>query len=144
MKNKRGWIRIIEVFIAILLITGILLIVLDKEEGLEKDISSKIYKAEVSILREIQLNNSLREDILDLDVTNPVEWEGEYFPSNVKSKITSRTPNYLTCKAKICSLDSVCDLSESSEDDIYAQSAVISANLQKYDPRQLKLFCWTD
>lgn len=25
---------------------------------------------------------------------------------------------------------------------VYAQSGIITANLETYDPRQLKLFCW--
>ena len=57
--HKKGWIRIVEAFVAILLITGVLLILLDKGY-LKEDISSKVYEAEVSILRGVQLDLELR------------------------------------------------------------------------------------
>ena len=137
--EKRGWIRIIEAFVMILLITGILLIVLNKGYILKNDNSQEIYENEQWILREIQLNNSLRQEILNIGVL-PVEWDN--FPENVKNKIISETKSYLNCEAKICDLNDVCVLSEISDKDIYVQKVIITTTLEKYSPRQLKLFCW--
>jgi len=141
MKNKRGWIRIIEVFIAILIILGVLLIVLDKEEIEKKDVTSKIYLTETAILREIQLNNTLRDDILNAEI--PVEEGDTGFPSRIASQVTSRTPAYLSCTSKICQLSDACDLNEPVKKNTYVRAVAIVADLNKYDPRQLKLFCWT-
>ena len=142
-KNHRAWIRIVEAFVAILLITGVLLIVVNKEHIKKKDISSEIYKIEASILKEIQLNSSLRSDILNVEPL-PVKWTD--FDSrglnNLKSKIISRLPNYLDCEAKICELEDICVLDKIFDKDIYAQSTCIIAELTTYNPRQLKLFCW--
>jgi len=142
MKNKKGWIRIVEAFISLLLITGVLLMVIDKGYILKKDISSQIYKVELSILREIQLNDSLRNDILNTNV--PIGWNNANFPQEVKNKIIEKKPDYLECSAKICSMNSICEMDEFIEKDIYAQPVGISANLETYDPRQLKLFCWVN
>ena len=139
MKQKKGWIRIIEAFVTILLITGILLIVLNKGYISKNDNSQKIYENEQGILREIQLNNSLRQEILNMGVL-PVEWNN--FPENIKNKIISETPSYLNCEAKICGANEICVLSEISNEDIYVQKTIITATLEKYNPRQLKLFCW--
>ena len=139
-KNKSGWIRIVEAFTMIILITGIFLLILDRGNS-TKDFSQEIYDKEQGILREIQLNNSLREGILSFDSNSlPIEWEN--FPQDLKEKIISKTPSYLNCQAKICNVDSLCVLSETSSESIYAQSVTITASIEKYSPRNLKLFCW--
>jgi hypothetical protein len=142
-KNHKGWIRIIEAFVAILLVAGVLLIVINKGDIGKKDISSTIYDVEISILREIQLNDALRNDILS--VTPPVEWNDTNFPLSIKNKIIDRIPAYLDCEAKICFMDEICELNEYPKKDVYAQSVAITATLQTPEEehlKQLKLFCW--
>lgn len=138
--NKKAWIKIVESFVAILLITSVLLIVVNQGYFNQRDISLKVYEAELAILREIQLSSNLRGDILNSDV--PMVWEDAFFPEEIKNKINNRVPNYLSCKAKICSIDDFCILDEYFGKDIYAQPVTIMANKGEYNPRQLKLFCW--
>ena len=142
VKNKKGWIRIVEAFVAILLVTGVLLIIINKQYIGKKDISAKVYEAELSILREIQSDSALRDSILQAG-TPPIKWGDENFPSDVESKITDRVPSYLNCEAQICEMDKICILDEYPDKDIYAQSVAITVTLTlDFDPRQLKLFCW--
>ncbi|MAG79031.1 hypothetical protein CMI40_01500 [Candidatus Pacearchaeota archaeon] len=138
--KKKGWVKIVEAFIALLLIASVLLIVIDKGYIGKKDISSKVYEAELSILREIELDDNLRDDILNSNL--PINWDNESFPQSVKDKINERIPSYLECNAKICEMDKICALDKYIDKDIYTQSIAISANLEIYNPRQLKLFCW--
>jgi len=138
MNNCRGWIKIVEAFIAILLIAGTLLIVINQGYIGRTNISSKIYEMEVSVLREIELNDMLRNEILAVSL--PTKWDE--FPANVKNKIKNRIPDYLECTAKICEMDKICALDEYVDKDVYVQSVAITANLETYNPRQLKLFCW--
>ena len=67
------------------------------------------------------------------------------FPQTA-DKILIRKPNYLNCEAMVCVLNEVCPLDpfpdEAKDKDIYAKSVAITANLETYDPRQLKMFCW--
>lgn len=145
-KNKRAWIRLVEAFIAILLVAGILFLIIT-QENMKRDISAQVYQKEVSILRGIEMNKTLREQVLGINVsTLPISWEDTGFPPNVKTKITDEIPSYLDCLAKICEITDVCVLEEELEEeitgDIYAQSVGIFADLTKYDPRQLKIFCW--
>ena len=139
LKNKSGLIRIIEAFAMILIITGILLTVLNKGYISKSDNSEKIYEIEQAILREIQLNNSLRNEILALEDL-PIEWEN--FPLNVKNEIISEAPINFECEAKICNLHDLCGLNKEIEKEIYVQKTIITANLEKYSPRKLKIFCW--
>jgi len=142
MKNKKGWIKIVEAFVAILLVMGVILIVIDKGYIKKRDISSEVYSAEISILREIQLNDTLRKDILNAGPPLPINWSDGNFPLNIKNKITNRAPNYLECEAKICEMEKICTMGGDSEKDIYAQSVIITTTLTELDYRQLKLFCW--
>ncbi len=144
-KNKRGWIRMIEVFAAILIVSGIILIVIGQNRDEEGSISSKIYSAEISILREIQLNNTIRDEIIGISL--PVEDEnfGIVAPLT-KAKIEENIPSYLECAGKICSTENPsenpCLSADLPEKAIYAESVIISANLTTYSPKILKLFCW--
>ena len=139
-KNKRGWIRIIEACIAVLLVIGVVLIITNRNQiNLGGDNSYKIYETENFILREIELNDSLRSDILNAE-NLPVSWEN--LTAGVKEKIIARTPANLECKGMICFVGPVCSLETDAQKEVYAQSVLIAANTEKYSPRELKLFCW--
>lgn len=143
--NKKGWIKIVEAFIAILLIAGVLLIVINKGYSGKEDISMKVYTSELQILREIQQDSDLRDEILGLNQEIlPIKWGDGEFPLDVKNNINSRIPNYLNCEAKICAVDDSCFFDKKIDEDVYVQSIIITASLEEYNPKQLKLFCWTN
>jgi len=138
IKNKRGWIRIIEAFIAILLVAGVLIFIVSKGYIGGKDHSEKIYEIENAILYEIQTNDQFREQILNI----PSSALPADAPTEIIDYINERLPAYLTCKAKICEMEVVCALDNYPQKDVYASSIAITATLHEFDPRQLKLFCW--
>ncbi|MEK6875635.1 MAG: hypothetical protein AABX30_03050 [Nanoarchaeota archaeon] len=152
--NKRGWIRVVEAFVAILLIVGVLLFVMNKGYIGKADVSEKVYDIQINILRNIELNTELRQLILNAQSDNQdsvgefyVLWTSNNFPNNVKEYIKTSLIDYdfLECEAKICELDKICaiPISDSTADkDVYAQAVAIAATTQTYAPRQLKLFCW--
>ncbi len=147
-KNRKGWLKIVEAFVAILLVATVALIVISRNAG-SRDISGRVYEAEISILREIQLNNTMRTLVLGVQILSSgigVESDNANFPSMVKNKINERTPSYLACKGKICTPEDSCFLADTSgiEKEIYAQSVIITvaSGSTTYVPKQLKLFCW--
>lgn len=139
-KNRKGWIKIVEAFIAILLVAGVALIVVQSGGLQREDISTGIQDIQISMIREVQLNNTLRDEIVNTN--GEVEWES--FPSETKAKIESKTPSYLTCQAKLCGPGANCLFTGQEETDVYAQSALISSSLDTFNPRVLKLFCWVN
>ena len=144
--NKRGWIRIVEAFIAVLLIAGVLLFVINRGYIGKRDISGQVYEAQLAVLREIELDSDLRLQILEEGEKLKQDPPGSpVVPSQVESTIASRMPDYLDCVSRICELERVCPAPEGVpiEKDIYAQAVAISAEGTKYGPVQLKLFCWT-
>ncbi len=146
MKNKKGWIKILEAFISILIVISVILIVYNNKSSENEDLSSKINPIEMSILRDVQLDTNLREKILLINSSSlPVKWEefDSYGLSEVKEKINAQVPSNLECVAKLCVLEEyICDLDTYSDKDIYAQSISITANSDIYSPKQLKLFCY--
>jgi hypothetical protein len=142
IKNRRGWIEIVEAFVAVLLIAGVLLIILNRDSSPKTDLSNSIYETELSILREIQTNTTLRTRIINALEPMPIPWGDARFPLEVKDKITVRTPSYLSCIGRICQMNATCSLEERKEQDVYSQSVVISSTLQNVSYRQLNIFCW--
>src|SRR3972149_1632588 len=102
--NKKGWIKIAEAFFAVLLLAGISLVVLNNNQNKNIDtVSSPVETFETSLIREIELDSVLREEILA--TSGEMEWEA--FPTEApltKTKIENEVPGFLECTAKICSV----------------------------------------
>ena len=139
--GKKGWIRVVETFIAILLIGAVLLMVVNQNNG-EEDISLKIYRDELMIMRAVQLDNGLRSIILNLnDLNLPLSMSDSLFPTDVKAMIVEKAPSYLLCDAKICKIDTECILENDALSEVYTSNVIIFANLEKFNPRKLVLSC---
>lgn len=83
IKNKKGWLRIVEAFIAVFIIISVALLVIDKNYIEKRDISEKVYAAEVQLLQEI-IDEYGKEGIKDhIDPINDL--------------ILNRRPEYLEC-----------------------------------------------
>jgi hypothetical protein len=143
VNNKKGWMRLVEVFVSIVLIAGVLLAVTSRDSSSDNTFQKDISKKEIAILRDIQLNDGLRENILGVNYAGlPLEW-GEFGSEipNVRNRIIELAPTDFDCRAKLCELSDKCLMSGLPEGGVYAESVVISATLNSYSPRQLKLFC---
>ncbi len=137
--NKKGWIQVVEAFVAILLITGVLLVLLNKRYIQSEDPSTKIYETEKGILKSIQIDDTSRSYVLNQS-SLPVNWSD--VPQSIKNKMQSQTPSYLKCEARICEINDECLSQLTSGQSIYAKSTLISAESSLYNPRQFKIFCW--
>jgi hypothetical protein len=135
-RDKHAWIEIVEAFIAILLVAGVLLVVLNKGSLGKTDISEQVYTSQISILREIETNDAFRAEILAIS-SLPAD-----VPLDIKQRIDLRTPNYLICNGQVCAFNDKCNLANAPSKDIYAQSVLITSTLQQTGYVQLKLFCW--
>lgn len=142
-KNKRGWVRLLEAFIAIVLLTSVLLVVSNINSSPRNELQEKTSIIQTSIIRDIQLNEGLRTAILSVNVANPVEWEDFETSglSEVKDRIEELAPKDMECSAQICEINSPCSLQGVSKKEVYAKSGIISADLNTYSPRQIKIFC---
>ncbi|MDO8622693.1 MAG: hypothetical protein Q7R52_00435 [archaeon] len=144
--NKKAWVRIVESFVAVLLIAAVLLTVINQNIPVKQDNSEKMYSVAGEILKAVLLNDNLRREILIEDT----DW------TDTRTKIGEITPTYLRCVPTICPLpqENLCVLERSSvtpsnKVEVYTQSAIIMAerdapNSQTYvyEPRMIRLFCW--
>ena len=142
LHDKKGWIKIMEAFISILLIMVVILIIINQGYFSQEEKSKPIFNKQLIILKEIEANRSLRNEVLS--ATAPLNWNDSSFPPNTKSKIIEKTPANFNCEANLCELDNVCNHLYLPNKEIFAKSIVISANLTTYAPKQLKLFCWEE
>ncbi len=122
--NKKGWTRIVEVFMAITLIAALTMVLIDNSELQERNFSEKIYEEQSFIMQKIQLNDSLREDVL----------EGEL--DKVNKFVKKETPNYLNCSVCLECLNVF-----SGVENVYVKRILITNDLNSYDPKELKLYC---
>jgi hypothetical protein len=133
MKNKRGWIKIVEAVLAVLLLSVFLVFVyIRHSDGV--DIGEYVYRLERSILVDIEKNNTLRGDVL----------------SERKDRLNdfadSRISEAFDFSFEICSFSEICGLKSREypiDKNIYADSVLITSTLEEYEPKQLKLFIWT-
>ncbi|MBU1252529.1 MAG: hypothetical protein KJ905_03735 [Nanoarchaeota archaeon] len=138
IKNRKGWIKIVEAAIAIILLASVVIIVIGNMNVGKSDFSSRVHNDEISILRGIELDNSLRSEVVA--TSGKVEWAN--LPAGTKAKIIAETPSYLTCEAKICSPESSCLLAGSPDGNVYTEGIIINSDVEEYEPRALKIFCW--
>jgi len=132
LKNKRGWVKILEAFFAVLLLGGIILAFLGSQNISSSKNGPKIYKVENSILRNIEINNSLRNEILGFDLS-----------SSSPMSVSGILPVYLNCSATICTIGENCNTDTGSiNKNVYTQSVFIASNLTLYSPRKIALSCW--
>ena len=111
MKNKKGWVKVVEAMFAILLFSGVILFVVGERGNDSDEFSREMQSIQILMLREIQFEESLRSSILGTE--GEVDWEDEEFPRGIKDLIIGKTPGYLVCEAKICNPGEPCLMQDS-------------------------------
>ena len=128
--NKRGWIRIVEAFIAILMIIGAILFIYVGQDQVP-DISEDVHEKQSQILEVIVKNESLREDIIH-DYNGRVD--------NIISNMIASNWDFAT---KICDVDDLCNLDITPNDrDVYVAERLVTSSLTEYSPKKIRFFVW--
>lgn len=145
MVSKKGWLRVVEAFLSALLIIVILVLVsVNQQNSKQSGDSAQFYNLEVSAIRGIELNSTLRSEVIAVpDASLPINSETDPATlSEIISAINSKIPSSLSCEVQICKPDSICDYWKDTAVSIYSQQVLVTANLTNYDPKKLKIFCW--
>jgi len=129
--NKKAWLRILEAFIGIMLVAGVLIFVVSNQTT-ENSNSAYIEHLQSSILDEISLNESLRIAVLSKDIIT------------INETINKRIPSNLEFDVKICELEQeVGCKAEYVEKETYNKDKIIVSNLTQYSPKKVRLTIWT-
>ncbi|MBI3333974.1 hypothetical protein HYZ97_00620 [Candidatus Pacearchaeota archaeon] len=130
MVNKKGWLRIVEAIVAVLIIlTSVLIVLANKKVQEEGDVCTMIPE----LLDEIAKNQTLREEILNGDVTGTTMF--------LQTQIRNPALNF---EVRSCEPDDLCGLVQGEADqiDICAGERIISTTRgqSEFNPKKLKLF----
>ncbi len=132
-KSKKGWLRILEAFIAIILITSVLVVLYSRTIERPRRVE-EIYNLQETILGEVASSNKLREAVIN----NRTE--------EIKSFIERRIPGGFNFTIEICEVNEICELGEYREEgeEVYSSERIISSTLEIYQPKKLKIFMWEE
>ncbi len=135
MVNKRGWIRIVEASISILIIFAVILSLYQgRRVSSQSDLSDSI----TPLLEEIAKNNSLRDEIIT---------KGENANQSIRQFVSSRIrePN-INYTVRVCEMNEVCGIVDYPIDisgNVYAGSRLISASLKAgAQSKKVAIFLW--
>lgn len=138
MVNKKGWIRIVEATLAALLVLGALVVILNRSPTVSTVDYSRV---SYPILDEIAQNSSLREKIIEYDLTTrtPTSTIDE-----LKSFVDSKLNGRAKYEIKICAANELCAL-DNYKGEVYASERIISSSLSEetFSPKKIKLFIFT-
>jgi len=130
IRNKKGWIKIVEAFIAVIIIASVMLTIYAKQPT--RNMNQEITKIEDSILNEISQNSMMRQQVLNGDAAGILA---------ITSFVQTKIPANLNFTVRICSVDEICGL-DVYRKEVYARERIISSTLQKYSPKKIRLFAW--
>jgi hypothetical protein len=138
VKNKKGWIKVVEAVIAIVALIGILTIIIEAQRaGVQ---TNSIYEEKsLEILKGVQINDTLRNEVI-LENTLPIDSNNASFPPLLKSYLNEVNLKTANCTMMICSVNETCVVT-ASQQEIYSKDVIITATKDYYNPKRLKIFC---
>ena len=140
MRGKKAWIRILEAFIAILLITGVLLVVYSRTVSRPR-IADDVYNLQEGLLDEIADNSDFRDEIVRF------ERHTETSMAEITAFIQDRTPSGFLFEVRVCEVEEICQLEAYLGEEgqaVYSTERIISSTLEEYNPKKLKIFMWKE
>lgn len=143
-KNKRGWITVLEATIAVMLVSGVLVVVYVGQDSDETPIEDYIFSLQKQILLDIASRSDLRNSVLIGNQTALDIFASSKVPTAYKSSV------------KVCNLSSTTDhcklntseVAETYGKDLFVEGIIVSSELGNgttapiYLPKKVKLFIW--
>ena len=144
MRNRRGWIRILEATIAVMIVAGVLVVGYAKQVDEAVDPVDYFHSLQRQILMDVSSDGDLRMLVLNDD-----EAGLDLF---VDGEIPSAFGHYLRIcglgnMSDFCKIDDVGVVAEIRDKSVFVEEIVVSADLgdgsnAEYDPKKVRLFVW--
>lgn len=145
MENKRGWVKIVEAVLGIVIIASVLVVVVSNNNE-RVDISESVEIVQEDVLEEISVNETLREEVLSVGLDG--NFKNEIVLEDYAS---SKVPSYFGFAIYVCALESSeslvpCALNEAEvlDKEIYVDEVYVAAQDEKFSPRRVRLFLWVE
>jgi hypothetical protein len=132
IKNKKGWLRIVEAFIAVLMVLGVILVIISKQNS-EASRADEITKLQRQILDYVSRDEGLRAEVLSNNT------------SGVDQLVNRTIPTWIAYNVSICNPDAICTIDfygKNITQEVYTNEILVVANLTTYNAKKLKLFFW--
>lgn len=151
MNNKKGWMRILEATIAVLIVSGTLLVVYSKQ--IDRTVSPAEYFEDMQgqILADVSTNSSLRLNVLNAD--NDSSSDSNF--STLNNFVAGKISEGFGYSLQICNLSSFYDYCKMDyptfvatiDKNIFTEEIIVSAELgdgdsATYEPKKVKLYVW--
>jgi hypothetical protein len=128
--DRKAWIRIVEAFIAIVIILSAILIIMSRQT-VTTDISESVYEKQKQILKIITENETLRNEVL--------QGKNVLINQTIKKMI----PTSWNFETNICLIENVCPNPATVFDrEVYTTEALVMSNLTEHNPQKLRFFVW--
>ncbi len=149
MRGKRGWVRILEATIAVLIVSGTMMaIYLQQPVDGRENMADYAYSFQMQVLGDIVSDSSLRFYVLSIDDDSSGSESYERLDEFVGESIPG-TFGYLI---RVCDPVEICKMHpdifvETRDKDVFVEEVVISSELRDgtsaiYSPKKVRLFFW--
>ena len=151
MNNKKGWMRILEATIAVLIVSGTLLVVYSRQ--VDRSVSATDYFEDLQgqILADVSTNSSLRLNVLNIDEDS----SGDSNFSALNNFVAGKISEGFGYSLQVCNLSSFYDYCKMDyptfvatiDKNIFTEEIIVSAELgdgssATYEPKKVKLYVW--
>ena len=147
--NKRGWMRILEATIAVMMISTVLIVVYSRQDSSSDVPSDYVYDLQKEVLMHIYANSSLRLNTLNTVVSGDADF------MILDDYVEGQIPDFLNYSIKVCNITESITPCKLNEDDyiatlhkpVFVEEIIVSAELGQgtnavYKPKRLRLFVW--
>jgi hypothetical protein len=140
IKNEnRAWLRIIEAFLAVLIVMSAVVIILVNKES-KSYLDERVYEKQEYILDLIEKNETMRIEIIDTGINDPEGQTNNYFNGSIRALL----PGSLEYNTRICGLGDICIPSHvpTSGKDVFYSEKIITSSINNYAPKKVVLATW--
>lgn len=155
MKNKRGWLRILEATVSVLIVAGVLIIAYSNQTSVSTTSEDYFDSLGKRILEDIAINSTLRLAVLNVDCEDDEEYNDDGNFIIVYNFVEESMMDYVGFSISICNMDDDTDfcklngdyVTETVDKNVYTSEMIISSELGDgdnavYSPRKIRIFMW--
>lgn len=138
-KNKKGWIKVVEAFIAIIFLVGVIFLVVSSEK-FKKQEPNLYEEMAYEVLFDMQINDTIRKEIIsqtDFDIDS----NSTGFSAVLRDYLKLHEISGADCYTKVCSAIGDCLIDRDFDGDIFVSEILITSSVDSYSPRKVKMFC---
>ena len=152
MREKRGWIRILEATIAVLIVSGAIIAVYSNHPSRGESLEEQAYSLQREILDNVAMDEGLRLAVLNVESDLPGDTNYDVLDEYVAERIPDGFGYLLrVCimgdERDFCKMDGM-TFTATQDYDVFVEDVLVSAEIgngsgeEVYSPKKVRLFFW--